>query len=109
MVQGLKTMSLRAIWRILQLPCDESTRLMSLSLDEELPLTDRMAFRLHAISCGSCRRFFKQIRFMRAATDRRRLLLEDPSGAAAHDVPALSPEARLRIDRAVRKAGESGE
>lgn len=93
--------TLLSIWRILSLPCSESTRLMSASLDEQLPWPERAAFRLHAIGCRSCRRFFRQIRFLRAAAEKHSHNLSESGGS---DAMALSPEARQRIDEAVRRA-----
>lgn len=96
--------ALLTIWRILTLPCDESTRLMSASLDQELPWSERVAFRLHAIGCGSCRRFFRQIRFLRAAAEKSR---GGPNDAAGNASLTLSPEARQRIEQAMREAIEA--
>lgn len=52
---------------ILTLKCEQSTRLVSDSLDRELSTVERWAIRLHYIGCWSCRRFGKQIRLMRKA------------------------------------------
>lgn len=95
---------LATIWRILTLPCSESTRLMSASLDEKLPWTERVAFRLHAVSCGSCRRFFKQIRFLHSAADRYRRPPDDSPDAPPRESATLSPETRQRIERALQDA-----
>jgi len=101
------TRTLAAIWRILTLPCDQSVRLMSTSLDQKIPWSERIAFRLHAISCRSCRHFFKQIRFIRTASERYRLPPDDFAGTTPDDSFALSPERRQQIDEALRKAGDS--
>jgi hypothetical protein len=98
------TRRLAAIWRILTLPCDQAVRLMSASLDQEVPWSDRIAFRLHAISCRSCRYFFRQIRFIRAASERYRLRPDDSTETSPDDSFALSPEKRQQIDRALRNA-----
>jgi hypothetical protein len=100
---------LAAIWRILSLPCEDSASLMSASLDRELPWSERMAFRLHAVSCRSCRRFFKQICFMRAAAERCRGHSHDPAGEPPHDALALPAETKQRIERALQEAKDSGD
>jgi hypothetical protein len=95
---------LKASWRILTLTCDESTRVMSDSLDAELPLAERLAYRLHALGCRHCRRFLRQIRFLRAATQRlgRPAAAEESPDAVV--LPPLSPEARRQIASALRRA-----
>ena len=55
--------------RILTLNCEESTRIVSDSLDRQLSFTERWAVRLHCISCWSCRRFGRQLRALRDAWD----------------------------------------
>ena len=57
----------RAIRLILTLRCEQSTQLVSASLENELTFAERWAVRLHAISCWSCRRFRRQILFLREA------------------------------------------
>lgn len=47
---------------VLTLKCEESTHLVSDSLDRELSFVERWAVRLHYIGCWSCRRFGKQMR-----------------------------------------------
>lgn len=82
---------------LLALKCDESTRLISLAMDQDLPPVERWAVRLHAISCRSCRRFRKQLQFLRQA-------LKHDAEAAPHTVSAdqtLSQQARSRIAKAI--------
>lgn len=78
---------------ILTLKCEQSTRLVSDSLDRELTWVERWAVRLHYIGCWSCRRFGKQIRLIRAAlnSDSERL----------HGGASLPPEAMDRIRDAI--------
>lgn len=52
---------------ILTLKCEQSTHLVSNSLDRELSAAERWAVRLHYIGCWSCRRFGKQMRQLRNA------------------------------------------
>ena len=87
-------MSFATIRKILTLTCDESTRLVSESLERELPAGQRWAVRLHALSCRSCRRFRRQILFLRDAVRRGGRGLGVDSLSAGE---SLSPAARDRI------------
>ncbi len=82
---------------LLALKCDESTRLLSDALDRDLPPVERWAVRLHAISCRACRRFRRQILFLRKALQER--LDWDSDGGA--DELRLSNEARTRIGQVI--------
>lgn len=95
-----------AIWEILTLSCEQSTRLMSDSLDQQLPWSKRLAFRLHAIGCRSCRRFLSQIRFLRSAAEKCDRPPAGSTETSSSDSFSLSPEARQRIERAVREADD---
>lgn len=48
------------------LNCHDTTRLLSESLERPLTRRERMALRLHVMMCSGCRRFDKQMRFLRA-------------------------------------------
>jgi hypothetical protein len=96
-------MSWSIVKRVLTLCCDESTRLVSESLDRELPFGERLAVRLHALCCRSCRRCRKQFVFLRQALVRR---MHDAE-MAVPSRPALSGEARARIKRVL--ANEAAE
>lgn len=54
-----------AVKLMLTLKCEQSTHLVSDSLDRELSFAERWAVRLHYIGCWSCRRFGKQIQQLR--------------------------------------------
>lgn len=97
--------TLLTIWRILTLPCEDSTRLMSASLDQQLPWSERVAFRLHAVGCGSCRRFFRQIRFLRTAAEQQ---CRAPNDTTGDDSNALPPAARQRLEQSVQEAIDAG-
>jgi len=77
---------------MLTLKCEESTHIVSDSLDRELSWVERWAVRLHYISCWSCRRFGKQIRLLRES------LLNRPDQTGE---PTLSPNALQRIRDAI--------
>ena len=80
---------------MLSLKCDQSTRIVSESLDRELMFVEKWAVRLHYISCWSCRRFGKQIRAIREA------VRQHPERATEHQ--RLSPEAIRRIEEAIQR------
>lgn len=84
--------TLRSIWRILTLKCDESSKLLSSELDGDLALADRLALRGHLLACSSCRGFHKQMALLKKLA------------AALRDQVRLSPEARERLKDAIRRA-----
>lgn len=75
--------------------CRDATKLASRAMDERLPLSNRMALRLHLAICENCARFNRQLQEM------RRLFREE---IAANDGAAgLTPEARRRIASEMQK------
>jgi hypothetical protein len=80
--------------------CKEAARLQSAALDRKLPLRQRLGLRFHLMLCKWCRRYGKQIAFLRSAAQRSGGH-EQPS---AHQV--LSPEARERIKRGLQAGQE---
>ncbi|RTL39019.1 MAG: zf-HC2 domain-containing protein [Burkholderiales bacterium] len=52
--------------------CREATRLTLQAEDRSLPLTERLAVRLHHKMCTNCRRFSRQVELMRQASARWR-------------------------------------
>ena len=85
----------RSIWYVLTLTCDESSRLLSDSLDRDLTRVEHVALRLHDATCKSCKRFFKQLEFMRRAA---------PKAVAEGGGQSLSPEAKEQIRESLRRA-----
>jgi predicted anti-sigma-YlaC factor YlaD len=79
----------RGLWRLLNLPCEGVSALASQALDRPLARPERWAVRLHTLYCSACRRFRRQIAFLRRAM--RHLTAADPGG------PPLPPEVRDRI------------
>ena len=57
----------KALKLLLTLHCDESSRLVSESLDRDLTFVERWAVRLHRIGCVSCRRLLRQLQLIREA------------------------------------------
>ncbi len=88
-------MSWSTIKQILALRCDESTRLISEGLDRDLPFGERLAVRLHAVSCGPCRRYRKQLALLREAFKR----CWTGSASLAAPGESLSDEAHRRIEQ----------
>ena len=84
-----------AIKLILTLHCDESSRLVSESLDRQLSLSERWAVRLHRIGCWSCRRLAKQLRFIKSCA-------HEAGKPVVFGAEQLSGPARERIRKALR-------
>lgn len=79
------------------LSCEETSRLVSESLDRQLPLRQRIAVRMHLLMCKACARARQQLLFMRKAI----LRLEDDIEKAVSS-SSLSPQARDRIKNLMR-------
>jgi hypothetical protein len=88
------------IWRLLNLPCDQMARLASESLDRELSTAERCALRSHVLYCTACRRFMRQITFLRQTLRRLASRLESDDLLTGPELPA---DVRERIKRALRE------
>lgn len=100
-------MSVRNLYKILSLTCEEASRLTSDALDRELSRSERWALRVHRLLCGGCRRFKQQLDIMRA------LLSKSPEPlqrSMSEQLPQLSPTRRQHIKQLLREASrtESG-
>ena len=73
--------------------CREVSRLQSEALDHALTPLQRFGLRVHLILCKWCRRYGKQIRFLRRAAH------EHSDQVAEASPGTLSPEARQRLKR----------
>ena len=80
------------------LSCKDVTVLVSQSLDDTLPLRQRMAVRLHLLLCRACTRYRRQLLFLREVM--RRFPGDEPASPPP-SAPALPVAARERIRRAV--------
>ncbi|GAB4133728.1 zf-HC2 domain-containing protein [Thermopirellula anaerolimosa] len=81
------------------LRCREVSKLVSESLDHELPLRIRLQVWLHLAMCRLCSAFARQVRlFRRAARNHPDRLMPDDRDPRA----TLSPEARARIKSALQ-------
>ena len=77
--------------------CKKATRLQSEALDRTLPRRQRFGLWVHLALCKWCRRYGRQIVFLREAAQGHPDKLAEPKG--------LSPEARERIRQSLRKSG----
>lgn len=84
------------------LRCREVSKLVSESMECELPLRQRLQVWMHLAMCRMCAGFARQLRFLRrAARGAPERVLADP----AEPEPALSQAARERIKAALRHRG----
>jgi hypothetical protein len=82
--------------RTLSPNCREASRLQSDALDQPLSLPKRFGLRVHLLLCKWCRRYGKQIRFLRRAVH------EHPHELTDATPRSLSPEARERLKQSLR-------
>ena len=90
----------QAAWRLLNMPCEGMTRVASESLDRDLSLLEAVVLRSHLIYCSACRRYFRQLRFVRSEFRRLTRLVDR---AESLPEPRLSDEARERIKCELRR------
>ena len=87
-------------WRLLNMPCEGLTRVASESLDRDLSLLEAVVLRSHLIYCSACRRYSRQLRFMRSEFRRLARLVDR---AESLPEPRLSDEVRERIKCELRR------
>src|SRR5438128_5853316 len=87
--------ALKSGFRTLMPTCRQVARLQSDALDRRLSLSKRFGLRLHLLLCKWCRRYGKQIRFLRCAAH------EHPENLTEATPRTLSPEARERLKRSL--------
>ena len=71
--------------------CKKITSMISESMDRELPLYKRMGIRFHLMMCALCRRYQKQLYFIRS-------VLHQCDDVEDLSCQSMSPEARTRIE-----------
>ena len=77
--------------------CRDVTRLQSRALDESLPLRKRVGLKCHLLFCVWCRRYGRQLRFLREA-------LERGGNHLAEDSPyKLTSDARHQLKELLRE------
>src|SRR6266496_49895 len=77
--------------------CPEVTRILSLGMDKELPLTTRIKLRIHYRMCSFCERYAKQLKYMRTVAHEFPEKIGEVSGAK------LPTEAKERLKQALRQ------
>lgn len=77
-------------WRMLNLPCDRISELVSRSLDERLGRVERLAYQSHMVYCSACRRY------------RRHLLVIREAMGHASESAGMPGEVRDRIRKAMK-------
>jgi len=87
--------SLNSGFRIFLPTCRQVSRLQSDALDRPLSVPKRFGVYLHLLVCRWCRRYGKQIRFLRQAAH------DHPEEMAKATPRTLSPEARERLKRSL--------
>src|SRR6202789_2104311 len=87
------------LWRWLNLPCQEFGRLTSESLDRPLSRPEKCAHQIHLLSCVACRRYARQVAFLRDALQKLAHRLEHAD--CPFPGPDLPDEARQRIQNSL--------
>ena len=101
-MQFMKSLAsaLKTGFRTIMPTCRQASRLQSEALDQSLSLPKRFGLRLHLLVCQWCRRYGKQIRFLRQAAHGH------PDEVNEAVPRTLSPEARERLKRSLRDKSE---
>lgn len=86
------------ILRLLNAPCEEMVRLVSQSLDCDLPWDERLAMRSHLLYCRACCRFRRQMVVLRDLVER---YADAPLPGSEAGAFALSADARERMKHAL--------
>jgi len=82
--------------------CKEVTRLVSESLERQLPWRQRIGIYLHFVVCRYCTRYRRHLLYMRRLMRLRREALDQTE--PNEQTPRLSPDARERLKDALRRA-----
>ncbi len=87
------------------LSCKEAAGLLSESLDRKLPLGQRIALRMHLLFCRFCRRFSRQVLFLRGAGSQVR---DEKWEEKSPISDSLSVGAKEKIEHALKTQSKSG-
>src|SRR5204862_2691368 len=77
--------------------CPQVTRILSLGMDKELPLTTRIKLRVHYLMCSFCERYMKQLKYIRQVSR------EFPEKIGEVSDAKLPAEAKQRLKEALRQ------
>jgi hypothetical protein len=80
--------------------CKQISRLISDSMDRQLPLTTRMGIRFHLMMCALCRHYRKQLLYIKNILHNT----PDPQDLSCQ---ALSEHARQRIEQRLKEKQEN--
>ena len=85
--------------------CTDITRLLSQGMDQPLPWHVRCKIRVHFLICDLCRRYGRQIQFLRQAMRKFPERWEKSSGTNSADTPqrSLPPDAKERLKQRLRE------
>jgi hypothetical protein len=97
-------MRIRELGKIIHLPCEESSRLISESLDRPLTRSERIALRVHTFLCRGCRLVQQQLRALHAITGQMPDSARKQVGAA---LPRLSSDRKRCIKQLLAEAQQS--
>lgn len=78
--------------------CRQASRLQSEALDHKLPILQRIGLRIHLFLCKWCRRYGKQIRFLRDAAHDHSDALVEPAPQNLPDAARERMKQRLRAE-----------
>lgn len=78
--------------------CRQASRLQSEALDHKLPILQRIGLRIHLFLCKWCRRYGKQIRFLRDAAHDHSDELVEPAPQKLPDAARERMKQRLRAE-----------
>ena len=95
-----------AVWLLLSLKCEHSSRFISEGLDEDLTKVEQWAVRLHFITCRSCRRFRESMEMLQKVAKQTGQATEDQLSSLSRDFQ-LSAEAKARISTAISAEEQS--
>ena len=77
--------------------CPEVVRILSLGMDKQLSLMMRMKLRIHYLMCSFCKRYMKQLKYMRVVAR------EFPEKIGEVSDAKLPAEAKQRLKEALRQ------
>ena len=83
--------------KLLFAPCSEISRRTSMLLDEDCPRAHRWAIHFHHVYCSACRRYRRQIRFIRQAMQEVKPDLQDCYEQWLRANPGLAGTLRVRF------------
>ena len=78
--------------------CRQASRLQSEALDHKLPILQRIGLRIHLFLCKWCRRYGKQIRFLREAAHEHPNELVEPPHQKLPEAARERMKQRLRAE-----------